>query len=214
MHNWEKYVRLDKTNFYYFKKFCIKKFGADIGNLINVEAESKLSEMIKEADYRSSKYIKWHMDKNMLPSIAIYLTFKEFKSIADKAYDYTDEVLQIYRLKNRRKNLAIGRLPFGYFAFKIFCRSVVKKQYPEQGWNMEWIQYNKNEIHFNMKSCIYFETTKKYNCTEMCQLFCANDDVILTGYNPAIVFERKGTIAQGQNICDFHFKNRNYTKRV
>lgn len=73
----------------------------------------------------------------------------------------------------------------------------MEKQYPEQGWSIQWIRYDKNEIHFNMKSCIYFETTKKYNCTEMCPLFCANDDVVLSGYRPANVFERSGAIARG-----------------
>jgi hypothetical protein len=96
------------------------------------------------------------MDTNMLPAIAIYLTFKGFDSTADKAFDLTNEVLQIFRLKMQKKNRLIGRLPFGYFAFKIFCKSVMEKQYPEQGWDVEWVTYNTNEIHFNMKSCIFF----------------------------------------------------------
>lgn len=198
---------LDKMVFSYFNKFCISKFGPDLGNLIFIEAKNLLSDMINEADYKNSKYIKWHMDKNMLPSIAIYLAFKKFDSTDDNALDYTDQVLQMFRLKMQKKNKVLGRLPFGYSAFKMFCRSVMNKQYPKQGWDVEWITYNANEIHFNMKSCIYFEITKKYNCPEMCTLFCKNDDVIFTGYKPAIIFERTGTIARGQKVCDFHFKN-------
>lgn len=63
-----------------------------------------------------------------------------------------------------------------------------------------------------MKSCIYVEITKKYNCFELCTLFCANDDVILAGYKPSIVFEREKTIAKGHDHCDFHFKNSNFIK--
>lgn len=202
----------DKTSFPYFKQFCIDKFGSDIGSLVFIEAENQLADMIKEADYRNNKYIRWHMDTNMLPSIAMYLAFKKSEYTTDKAYEYTDEVLQITRLKVFKKNQFIGRLPFGYFGFKMFCKSIVGKQYPEQGWDLQWIRYDKNEVQFNMKSCIYFETTKKYHCAEMCPLFCANDDVILSGYQPAFVFERSGTIACGQDICDFHFKNSKYIK--
>lgn len=197
----------NKTFFPYFNKFCINKLGNDIGNMVYIDAEDKLSDMIREADYRNNKNIRWHMNTNMLPSIAIYLTFKKFEITTDKAYEYTDEVLQIFRLKNKKINQLIGRLPFGYFGFKMLCKLIVSKQYPEQGWDLQWMRYDKNEIHFNMRSCIYFETTKKYNCTEMCPLFCANDDVILSGYKPAIIFQRSGTIALGQDICDFHFKN-------
>ncbi len=166
--------------------------------------------MIHKADYKGSKYIRWHMDTNMLPTIAIYLSFKEHEASSDKAYALTDEVLQISRLINRKKNKKAGKLPFGYYAFSLFCRSIVKKQYPAQGWEIEWVEYSSRQIHFNMKSCIYLETTKKYNCPELCPLFCANDDVILSGYRPAIVFERSGTLAKGQDGCDFHFKNPKY----
>ena len=166
--------------------------------------------MINEADYRNNKYIKWHMETNMLPTIAIYRTFKKCDITSDKAFEHTDEVLQILRLKRQRKNQSIGKLPFGYFLFKIFCKSIMNKQYPEQGWNIEWVTYNSNEIHFNMKSCIYFDITKNYNCLELCTLFCKNDEVMFEGYKPSIVFERNGTIARGQETCDFHFKNQKY----
>ena len=205
-------MEFDKTYFPYFNHFCIEKFGPDLGSAINDAAENILLKLLKEADYRNNKYIQWHMDTNMLPTIAIYMAFKKFEITAGKAYAYTDEALQPARLINRRKNQAIGRLPFGYYAFKLFCRPAVIKQYPGQGWDIEWIRYDKHELHFNMNSCIYLETTQKYHCAEMCPLFCANDDVILSGYQPAIVFERKGTLALGQDVCDFHFKNQRYAK--
>ena len=201
---------LTKTYFSYFHSFCTDRFGRDIANALNEGVEVRLSRMMNEADYKNNKYIKWHMDTNMLPVIAIYLSYKDNAYTADKAYEYTDEVMQILRLKNRRNNQPAGKLPFGYFIFKLFCRSIVKKQYPSQGWDLEWIEYSKHELHFNMKSCIYLETTKKYHCPELCPLFCANDDVVLSGYRPAIVFERSGTLAQGQDGCDFHFKNPKY----
>lgn len=205
-------MSFDKTYFPYFQKFCIEKFGPENGSTIYAEAESIMHDMIKEADYRGNKYIKWHMDTNMLPAIAIYLAFKNNAQTDDKALEYTDEVMQTMRLTARKKNQKAGRLPFAFQFFKIFCKSVVKRQYPREGWDMEWIRYDKKEIHFNMKSCIYFETTKKYGCAEMCPLFCKNDDVTFSGYSPAIEFERSGTIALGQDICDFHFKSGKYIK--
>ncbi len=200
-------MAFEKTYFPYFRNYCVEKFGADMGDIILTEAESNLSNMIMEADYKYNKYIKWHMEINMLPSIAIYLAFRKIEHTAQKAYELTDEVLQIAREKNKMKNQLIGKLPFGYTGFKLLCKSIVAKEYPTEGWDLEWIRYDKDEIQFNMKSCIYFETTKVYNCAEMCPLFCANDDVILGAFKPAIVFERNGTIALGQEVCDFHFKN-------
>lgn len=205
-------MKFKHTFFPYLNKFCIDKFGTGIGTEIFTCAEYKLNELANEADYRNNKYIKWHMDKNMLPVIAIYLTFKEFECTAKNSIEYTDEIMQICRMKMKKRNQLIGKLPFGYWGFKIFCRWIVSKQYPEKGWNIEWIRNDVNEVHFDMKSCIYVEITNKYNCPELCPLFCANDDVVLSGYRPSIVFERVETIARGQDKCDFHFRNSKYIK--
>lgn len=58
-----------------------------------------------------------------------------------------------------------------------------------------------------MNSCIYVNITNKYNCSELCHLFCANDDVTLSGFQSSINFKRERTIASGQEKCDFHFYN-------
>ena len=186
---------------------------ADTGIKTYQAAENILAKMINEADYKNSKAIKWHMDKNMLPTIAMYLAFKQFKITCERAYDYTSEILQIACKKAQRKNLFLGKIPFGYSLFKLFCKSIITEQYPKEGWNTEWIKYNNEEIHIDFTSCIYMETTRIYNCIELCPLFCANDDITLAAYSPNIIFERSETIGRGQNKCDFHFINGKYRRR-
>ena len=205
-------MEFNKTEFKFFHKYCISKFAEDTGSKIYETAENILAEMINEADYKNSKAIKWHMDKNMLPTIAMYLAFKQFGITRERAYDYTLEILQIACKRTQKKNRFLGKMPFGYSLFKLFCKSIIAKQYPKEGWHTEWIKYNNEEIHFDFTSCIYVETTKRYNCLELCPLFCANDDITLAGYSPNIIFERSETIGRGQSKCDFHFINGNYRK--
>ena len=200
-------INFKDTFFPYFKDFCIEKFGTDKGRQIFEKSESKLNELIDENDDRNDKYIRWHLIKNMLPVISIYLILKEFDIIEENALRYTDEIMQVNRLKMKNKNRLLSKLPFAYRLFKTLSRRVVTKQYPDKGWNIDWITSDANEVHFDMKSCIYVEVTKKYNCSELCHLFCANDDVIFSGYQPAIIFKRKNTLARGQGKCDFHFYN-------
>jgi hypothetical protein len=88
-------MEFNKTEFKFFYKYCISKFGKDTGRKIYEIADNILAKMINEADYKNSKAIKWHMDKNMLPTIAMYLAFKQFESTCERAYDYTSEILQI-----------------------------------------------------------------------------------------------------------------------
>lgn len=196
-----------KTEFRGFYQYCIRTFGEDSGSKIYEVAENILAKMIDEADYKNSKAVKWHMDKNMLPTIAIYLAFRQFEHTREDAYRYTSEILQILCEKVQKKNRLLGKMPFGYQLFKLFCKSIIASQYPKEGWHTEWIKYSNEEIHFNFMSCIYVETTKRYNCLELCPLFCANDDITLAGYSPNILFERTETIGRGHTKCDFHFIN-------
>jgi hypothetical protein len=200
-------MEFKKTQFKFFYKWCIRKFGEETGSKIYETAENILTKLKNEADYKNSKAIKWHMDKNMLPTIAMYFAFKEFEITCGSSYDYTSEVLQIAYKKVQKKNRFIGKMPFGYNLFKLFCKSNVSAYYPKEGWNIEWIKYNNEEIHFDFTSCIYMETTQRYKCLELCPLFCANDDITLAGYSPNIIFERIETLGRGQTKCDFHFKN-------
>ncbi len=203
-----------KTLFKFFYKHCIDTFGEDTGSRIYEAAEHALAEMINEADYKDSKAIEWHMRKNMLPTIAMYAAFRQFEITCESAYDHTAEVLQIACKKVQERNRFIGKMPFGYRLFQLFCRSFFEKQYPREGWDTQWIKYDNEEIHLDITSCIYLETTKKYHCPELCPLFCANDEITLAGYSPNIMFERSGTIGRGQAKCDFHFTNQKYKQRV
>ncbi|SHI57935.1 L-2-amino-thiazoline-4-carboxylic acid hydrolase [Clostridium cavendishii DSM 21758] len=200
-------MEFNKTNFDFFYKHCISKFGEDIGNMIYETAENILAKMKSEVDYKNSKAIKWHMDKNMLPTIAMYFAFKKFDVTCERAYEYTGEILKIACEKVQNKNKFLGKMPFGYKLFKVTCKSLIEKQYPQEGWDIEWIKYDNKEIHVDFKTCIYMETTKKYNCSELCPLFCSNDDITLGGFAPNIIFERNGTIGRGQDKCDFYFIN-------
>lgn len=77
--------------------------------------------------------------------------------------------------------------------------------YPAEGWEIEWVRFDHEEIHMNFKSCIYFEMTALYSCPELCTVFCKNDVVTFSGYEPKIHFERSGTLAEGAAYCDFRF---------
>jgi hypothetical protein len=208
----ESEMSFQRTMFPYFYDECTKCFGKVQGQQIYKTASEKLDKMKKQADYRKSRAIKKHMDGNMLPIIAIYLTYKESGLTQEEAYKNTLEISQIAAMREKIKNIFLSKLPYGYSLFKLFCKHVMIKDYPNAGWDVAWRRYDNEEIHFDMKSCIYAETTKKYDCPELCTVFCSNDTTAFSGYRPSVLFERRGTIAEGQKVCDFHFKNGKRTK--
>ncbi len=202
----------NETMYKDFNRECINKFGNEIGNHIILSAEQRLKKMISEIDDRNSENIRWHLEKCLLPTIAMYISLKCCEDTCNAAYNITLEICQNVAKKQKKRMQLLGNMPFGYFIFKFLGKRQILKMYPEVGWYTKWVRYDKEEIHFNYHSCLYKDTTDKYKCAEMCSIFCANDVTIFSGFAPNIIFERSGTLVNGIEKCDFHFKNSKYIK--
>lgn len=193
------------THFAFLQEDCISKFGQETGTKIYVQACELLTTMLAKADYRNNESIKQHIVKNMFPIIAYYLTLQNHGYSQEDAYSLTLKETQKAAHIQKKKNESFGKLPFAYQVFKLFIKGIMKKMYPVEGWETEWVKFDKDEIHMNFKRCIYADLTAHYGCPELCTVFCENDTVTFSGYEPKIHFERNGTLAEGADCCDFHF---------
>lgn len=200
-------MEIKNTGFYFFNDMCIEKYAAESGNSIINSANHFYQQLRNEADDKSNQAIRWHMEQNMLPTIAYYKALLEAGYSKETAYELVLEMTQRFACEARNKNKKLGKMKLAYFIFKLVCKKFMGKNYPTEGWITEWVTYNKNEIHMNFKSCIYHDTTCKYECPELCTVFCKNDPTVFDGYKPGVVFKRSGTIAEGKEVCDFHFYN-------
>ena len=187
------------------KEVCLGKFGEIKGKAIYEAAEKVFEKLLEEADYRKSEVIKWHMTKNIFPVLAYYKALIEKGYAKEQAYkevlEQTQRFAEISRLRNKR----LGNMPGAYAIFRIGVKKVMAKNFPAEGWETEWVKNNKEEVHFNLKRCVYYETVKAYDCPELCTVFCKNDTTAFKGYLPRIQFKRSGTIGEGKKQCDFHF---------
>ncbi len=195
------------TRFKDIKTVCIEKYGQESGLNIYNKAEELFQKMKDKADYRNSNAIKEHMTKNIFPVLSYYMAMLENGFTTDVAYANTMEETQKHALLAKKSNKKLSKIPFCYYIFKMFCRKIMTKDFPIEGWETEWVRYDNKEIHFNLKRCVYHEITSLYCHPELCTVFCSNDTTSFSGYMPNIKFERSGTIAEGKDMCDFHFKN-------
>lgn len=194
-----------ETYFTFLQEDCISEFGQETGIKIYHRACERLATMLENADYRNNKGIKEHIVKNMFPMIAYYLTLQGQGYSKEEAYSLTLKETQKAAHIQKAKNENLAKLPFAYKLFKLFTKGVMKKMYPNEGWETEWVKFDNKEIHMNFTRCIYVELTAHYGCPELCTVFCKNDIVTFSGYEPKIHFERNGTLAEGDVCCDFHF---------
>ena len=196
-----------ESKFTDIEQYCKKTFGDIRGKYIYVEAEKRLAELTNEVDDRGSRAIKRHMLASMLPLIAYHLTLQKDGFSKEEAYNQSLNLAQSVAIKDAESYKKLGQMPFAYQIFKLACKKKMKQGFPEEGWEIEWIRYDQEEICFEMKRCIYHEIVSKYQCPELCTVFCANDVTVFGAMAPNIIFERTQTIGEGKNVCDFHFCN-------
>lgn len=198
---------MSKTNFRFFDEICLEVFGEEQGKGIIERTNQHYEKLMAEMDDRGNQSIRLHMSTNMLPTIAYYKTLLQEGYTKEKAYDYTLKMTQKAAEAFREKNRALVKFRFGYNLFKLFCKMIIQKSYPKEGWEVEWVKFDGQEIHMNFNGCVYYDTVCRYDCPELCTVFCKNDPTVFSGYEPAILFKREGTIAEGKTFCDFHFYN-------
>jgi hypothetical protein len=98
----------------------------------------------------------------------------------------------------------LGKLSFIYPFLRKFIKPAMR-QYPNEGWKIDWLQNDRNAIRFDMKNCFYFDTFSKYGAPELTPSFCRVDDLTYGDMSSHIKWQRSKTIARGDAICDFCF---------
>jgi hypothetical protein len=101
----------------------------------------------------------------------------------------------------------MAKMPGAYTLFRMFAKSHMEKNFPEEGFCIVWKERSGREVAFDMTCCIYAEMCGKHDCPELCTVFCENDITAFSGYLPKIGFERTGMIGTGAKACDFRFTN-------
>ncbi len=148
--------------------------------------------------------LQWHLIEGILPGLAFYQILRESGKSQKSALAIIDQAFEQLFSNKVKKMKQFGRLPFIY-PFLRLCIKTAMRQYPLEGWKMEWTQNDKNAIRFNMRSCFYCDILSKYGAPELTASFCRVDDLIYGNMSPYLLWQRTMTIARGDTYCDFCF---------
>ena len=199
-------MRISETPFVFLLDDCIREFGEEKGRKIYQEADDIFSGLEAEADYKDNDAIREHIQMKLLPPMAYYkaLLFEGFDK--DASLDLVRKETQKTAEEKKAAMAKMARLPFAYSIYRMCVKKFMTKNFPAVGWKTEWVRCDRKEIHFNLHSCIYWDMCRKYDCPELCTVYCENDNISFSGLLPKIQFERSGTLGSGADYCDFYFR--------
>ncbi len=199
-------MRIDETPFAFLLADCIRGFGEEKGRRIYHEADDIFSKLEAEADCKDNDAIREHIQMKLLPPMAYYKALLAEGCDKNTSLDLVRKETQKTAEKKKGEMSKMARLPFAYSIYRMGVKTFMTKNFPSEGWKTEWVRCDRMEIHFNLHSCIYWDMCRKYDCPELCTVYCENDNISFSGLLPRIHFRRSGTLAAGAEFCDFHFQ--------
>lgn len=198
-------MRISETTFPFLENDCVQTFGAEKGSAIFQQTEALYQKLLSGADYKNSDAVKEHLQRKLFPPMAYYKVLCANGISKDKALEYVKQETHKAASVKRDEMKKLANLPFAYNIYRMGVKKHMRKNFPDAGWQTEWIRCDRKEIHFNLHRCIYRDLTNQYGCPELCCVYCENDDISFSGLMPRIRFERNGTLGNGAPYCDFHF---------
>lgn len=199
-------MRISETPFAFLLADCIEEFGEEKGRKIYREADDIFSELEAETDYKDNDAIREHIQMKLIPPMAYYKALLAEGYDKDTSLDFVRQETQKTAEKKKEAMSKMARLPFAYSIYRMCVKKFMTKNFPAVGWKTEWVRCDRKEIHFNLHSCIYWDMCRKYDCPELCTVYCENDNISFSGLLPKIQFERSGILGSGADYCDFYFR--------
>lgn len=150
--------------------------------------------------------LKHHLVQGILPGLAYYQILREDGKSQESALEKIDKTFEEMYAPYMKRMQRLGRLPFFYPILRAYIRTAMK-EYPADGWEMEWQQVDGDAIRFRMNTCFYYNTLAAYGAPELTASFCRVDDLIYGGMSAQVLWQRTQTIGRGAEFCDFCFAN-------
>ncbi len=151
----------------------------------------------------ANRRLRKHLLRHILPGLALYQVIRE-EDGPEAALAAADRVFALVAGRQRRSMQRLGRFPLAFLFLRWWIRPAMR-EYPPEGWQIEWREVGSREIHFDIQRCFYCETLARYGAPELAASFCRMDDLIYDRVSPHFEWGRTQTIGRGAAFCNFVF---------
>jgi len=174
--------------------------------LLAARAQARYDELYTHRPYFHLPALRWHLESNILPDLALYQTLREENDDQEAALAEMDRfaTAQVEDLDPGKLMQALGRLPGLFAILRTANRLLLKSGFPPEGWRIEWLEDSDHCVAYDIHECFYLNVLTAYGAPELTAHFCQGDD-LLYGNIPGISWERTKTLGRGDDRCNFRF---------
>ena len=131
-------MNIKDSKLFFLEEDCEKQFGSDKGKTIYSLTARRYEELCEPADFQGNTEIEYHLTMNLYPTMAYYQTLQEYGLSKEEALAFTRrETVRAATIK-KAEQAKTAKLPFAYLMYRLFVKSVMKKKFPSEGWDIRW----------------------------------------------------------------------------
>jgi hypothetical protein len=189
-----------------WRQVLMRWHGAEKAQQLTEAVRQRRTALIAEASMPENKALGSHLIENILPGLALYqVLLQEHDGNQSAALAEVDEAFRAETLPKYRLLLTpLKVLPAPFRLFK-FVFPQVMKQYPAEGWDIDYVENSDDKVAFNITRCFYLNSLTAYGAPELTAVFCKGDDMMAECFPPGIRFIRLHTLGRGDAMCDFRY---------
>lgn len=169
-----------------------------------LNAEGWLDLMLRAAPQVSDA--EWrHVERSIMPICAIYSAMGAALG-KDVAFELLSDYLRETAKARGRRYAALFRLPGGR-RLAMLTLGVLAQRYfgASAGFEPRLLEASSRRVRLEMHACPYLKWCEASDVPEIAPLFCDCDDCAY-GSIDGLAFRREGTLARGNECCDFDFE--------
>jgi hypothetical protein len=173
---------------------------------IMARVEARYADLYAGRTHYDNRALRQHLEENILPGLALYQVLREDGHHTDAALKTVERLFAADLMRRRRSLERLGRLPFFFALLRAVTRRFMARNFPPEGWEVEWPDAGRDVVAFDMQSCFYLDVLTEYGAPELTPVYCRLDDLIYEDLSPHVRWERTKTLGRGDDCCDFRFR--------
>lgn len=196
-----------------FERALAAELGESKAGDVAQAARARYRDLYAGREQYDSGALRRHLEENILPGVALYRALLADPDTREAAMPLFEVAIEAWAASQRKSLERLARLPVYYWLMWAVIKLMMRSNFPEAGWETEWVQANGEAIAFNMKSCFYVDVLGAYGVPELIIPYCRTDDLICEDLSPHVRWVRQGTLGRGDRHCDFRFERVRGEKR-
>jgi len=149
--------------------------------------------------------LRLHLDKIVLPGLALYRTLLDEGAEREEVLAEVESLFEVTFGRFSSVMSLLNPMPEAFTLFRWVTRRTLQLGFPPSGWEITAVQDDEHCIAFDYTRCFYLDVLTAYGAPELAPLYCKMDDLLYQSLPAAIVWHRTGTLAQGDERCDFRW---------